>query len=58
MEGTVLDAAWEQPAECGYPAFSIEGVAARARTSTPVLYRRWSWNSCVPPFVGTGTSSP
>ncbi|MFE7030770.1 TetR/AcrR family transcriptional regulator [Streptomyces sp. NPDC057621] len=41
LEEAILDAAWVQLAEAGYSGFTIEGVAARARTSTPVLYRRW-----------------
>ncbi|MEV3965691.1 TetR/AcrR family transcriptional regulator [Nocardia sp. NPDC050193] len=38
----ILDAAWEVLAETGYAKLTIEAVAARARTSRPVIYRRWS----------------
>lgn len=37
----ILDAAWDQLVECGYPGFTFEAVAQRAQTSRPVLYRRW-----------------
>jgi AcrR family transcriptional regulator len=33
---------WEELAEVGYAKFTMERVAARAHTSTPVLYRRWA----------------
>jgi AcrR family transcriptional regulator len=41
LENAILDAAWEQLTAEGYEHFTIDTVAARARTSTPVLYRRW-----------------
>ena len=41
LEGAILDAAWEQLTAEGYGRFTIDTVAARARTSKPVLYRRW-----------------
>jgi AcrR family transcriptional regulator len=41
LERALLDAAWEELAEAGYAKMTMEGVAARARTSKPVLYRRW-----------------
>jgi AcrR family transcriptional regulator len=41
LERALLDAAWAELAEAGYPNLTMEGVAARARTSKPVLYRRW-----------------
>jgi AcrR family transcriptional regulator len=41
LERAVLDAAWEQLIAEGYEHFTIDTVAARARTSKPVLYRRW-----------------
>jgi AcrR family transcriptional regulator len=37
----LLDAAWAQLAEHGYASFTLDAVALRAKTSTPVLYRRW-----------------
>ncbi len=41
LENAILEAAWAQLVEAGYPAFTFEAVAARAGTSRPVLYRRW-----------------
>jgi AcrR family transcriptional regulator len=41
LEAAILDAAWEQLVAEGYEHFTIDAVAARARTSKPVLYRRW-----------------
>ena len=41
LESAILDAAWEQLIAEGYEHFTIDTVAARARTSKPVLYRRW-----------------
>lgn len=41
LENAILDAAWEQLTAEGYGHFTIDTVAARARTSKPVLYRRW-----------------
>ena len=42
LEGALLDAAWQQIMEQGLDGSTFEGVANRARTSRPVLYRRWS----------------
>ncbi|HTX85903.1 MAG TPA: TetR/AcrR family transcriptional regulator [Streptosporangiaceae bacterium] len=42
LEAAVLEAAWDELRAVGYPAFTLDGVAARARTSRPVLARRWS----------------
>ena len=42
LEAAILDAAWEQLIAEGYEHFTIDTVAARARTSKPVLYRRWN----------------
>ena len=36
-----LEAAWDELTAAGYATFTMEGVAARARTSRAVLYRRW-----------------
>jgi AcrR family transcriptional regulator len=41
LEEAILEAAWEQLTTEGYGHFTIDTVAARARTSKPVLYRRW-----------------
>jgi AcrR family transcriptional regulator len=41
LEAAILDAAWEQLIAEGYEHFTIDTVSARARTSKPVLYRRW-----------------
>ena len=37
----ILAAAWDQLREAGYAGFTYEAIADRARTSKPVLYRRW-----------------
>ena len=42
LEGALLDAAWAELLRGGYAAFTIEGVAMQARTSRPVIARRWS----------------
>jgi AcrR family transcriptional regulator len=41
LESAILDAAWEQLIAEGYEHFTVDTVTARARTSKPVLYRRW-----------------
>ncbi len=41
LEAALLDAAWSELTEVGYGAFTMEGVASRAKTSRAVLYRRW-----------------
>ncbi|MGF1426712.1 TetR/AcrR family transcriptional regulator [Kitasatospora sp. LaBMicrA B282] len=41
LERAILDAVWVELAEHGYDRLTMDGVAARARTSKPVLYRRW-----------------
>ncbi len=42
LEDALLDAAWTELVTTGYAGFTIEGVVARAGTSRPVIYRRWS----------------
>lgn len=42
MEQAILDAAWAELHAVGYASLTIEAVAARAATSKPVIYRRWS----------------
>ncbi|MGW7443987.1 TetR/AcrR family transcriptional regulator [Kitasatospora sp. NPDC054795] len=41
LERAILDAVWGELVEHGYDRLTMDGVAARARTSKPVLYRRW-----------------
>ncbi|WP_431921289.1 TetR/AcrR family transcriptional regulator [Amycolatopsis tucumanensis] len=41
LEAAILDAAWAELVEVGYAKLTMEGVAARAGTSKPVVYRRW-----------------
>lgn len=42
LEQAIFAAVLAELAETGYTGLTIEGVAARAQTSRPVLYRRWS----------------
>jgi len=41
LEEALLDAAWAEFQEAGYPSLTMEAVADRAGTSRAVLYRRW-----------------
>jgi AcrR family transcriptional regulator len=41
LEDAILEAAYAELSEVGYNAFSVEGVAARARTGKASIYRRW-----------------
>lgn len=41
LELAILEAAWAVLIEAGYEGFTFEAVAERARTSRPVIYRRW-----------------
>jgi AcrR family transcriptional regulator len=41
LEDALLEAAWAELMAVGYANLTMEGVAARAGTSKPVLYRRW-----------------
>lgn len=41
LEEAILDAAFVELSEVGYTAFTVEGVAARARTGKASIYRRW-----------------
>lgn len=47
LQAAVLEAAWEEIVQHGYAAFTVDGVAARARTSKAVLYRRWPSRSAL-----------
>jgi len=42
LEQAILSATWEEFQEVGFAKLTMEGVARRAGTSKPVLYRRWS----------------
>jgi AcrR family transcriptional regulator len=42
LEQAILDAVWAEFSEVGFAKLTMEGVAKRAGTSKPVLYRRWS----------------
>ncbi|WP_020672510.1 TetR/AcrR family transcriptional regulator [Amycolatopsis nigrescens] len=42
LEEALLGAAWAELTERGYAGFTLEAVAKRAGTSTPVIYRRWA----------------
>jgi AcrR family transcriptional regulator len=62
LQQAILDAAWAELHEVGYAGLTIEAVAARASTSKPVIYRRWSsraelvlaaWGHKVPATQGT-----
>jgi len=41
LEDAIRQAAFEELTVVGYTAFSVEGVAARARTGKASIYRRW-----------------
>src|SRR5215472_1849460 len=41
LEEAILEAAWDELVAVGYAHLTVDGVAARARTSKAVLYRRW-----------------
>ncbi|HEY7007393.1 MAG TPA: TetR/AcrR family transcriptional regulator [Jatrophihabitantaceae bacterium] len=41
LEDAILEAAYTELSEVGYTAFTVEGVAARARTGKASIYRRW-----------------
>jgi AcrR family transcriptional regulator len=41
LEDAILDAAFDELSEVGYTAFTVESVAARARTGKASIYRRW-----------------
>lgn len=42
LEQAILSAAVDELAEVGYPALTVDRVAARARTSKAAIYRRWA----------------
>lgn len=41
LEQALLKAAWRELLRSGYSAFTLDGVAREARTSRPVITRRW-----------------
>ncbi|MET7335004.1 TetR/AcrR family transcriptional regulator [Nonomuraea sp. NPDC005650] len=41
LQAVLLEAAWQELCAVGYHALTYDAVAARARTSRTVLYRRW-----------------
>ena len=41
LEDAILDAAYTELSEVGYTQFTVEAVAARARTGKASIYRRW-----------------
>jgi AcrR family transcriptional regulator len=41
LEEAILTAAYDELTDVGYASFSVEGVAARARTGKASIYRRW-----------------
>jgi len=41
LEAAIFAAVWAELADHGYMGLTISGVAVRAGTSKPVLYRRW-----------------
>ncbi|MDI5965457.1 TetR/AcrR family transcriptional regulator [Streptantibioticus silvisoli] len=42
LESAILAAGWEELIDAGYARLTMASIAARARTSEPVLYRRWA----------------
>lgn len=41
LEDALLEAAWDELFNTGYAGLTFDGVAQRAGTSRPVIYRRW-----------------
>ncbi|GAA4719317.1 TetR/AcrR family transcriptional regulator [Nocardioides conyzicola] len=42
LEEALLQATWDELAEVGYGALTVDAVAQRAETSRTVVYRRWA----------------
>ncbi len=42
LQSAILAAGWDELVEVGYARLTMASIAARARTSEPVLYRRWA----------------
>jgi AcrR family transcriptional regulator len=60
LEDALLTAAWDELTSAGFGRFTMEAVAERARTSTPVLYRRWPdrWDLAVAAVRHYGERNP
>ncbi len=60
LEDALLTAAWAELTENGYGSFTMEAVASRAQTSTPVLYRRWPdrWELAIAAVRHYGQQNP
>jgi AcrR family transcriptional regulator len=60
LEDALLTAAWEVLTTAGYGGFTMEAVAERAGTSTPVLYRRWPdrWDLAIAALRHYGDRNP
>jgi AcrR family transcriptional regulator len=41
LEDAIVEATWEELRDHGYRGATVSGIAKRAGTSKPVLYRRW-----------------
>src|SRR4051812_10591617 len=41
LEDAIVQAAYDELADVGYTSFTVEGVAARAKTGKASIYRRW-----------------
>lgn len=41
LEVAILEATWDELVTAGFARLTMESIARRARTSEPVLYRRW-----------------
>ena len=41
LEDAIVQAAYDELSEVGYASFTVEGVAARAKTGKASIYRRW-----------------
>ncbi|HET9139946.1 TetR/AcrR family transcriptional regulator [Actinophytocola sp.] len=58
LEQAILDAAWDELCTSGYAGLTIEAVAARAGTSKPVIYRRWSSRAALALAAWSGRQPP
>ena len=59
LEDAIREAAFAELTEVGYASFSVEGVAARARTGKASIYRRWpTKQELVLDALGAGLPTP